>query len=287
MSNARTLLGWLVFASLASAVSHPAYQRLYVFGDSYSDIGAGYLDGDGPTAVVYLAQQLGLQLLPSNAPDIAGASLDFAVSGARTGEGAGSKVEGAWLGYGMQNQVNDFAALVRSRKISFEPKKTLFFIAGGLNDSKLSTEITVTNLENEIRTLYGLGARHFSLALLPTAIPNFSAVGRRLNPALTLIPQQLAHDLPKAKITLSHWGLFFDEVMNNPTPYGIHNTTDACAGRGIFHQDPTPCTSPADHFYYHAGHPSTAVHKIVGEKLYRELIAPPPPDAGREPATHR
>ena len=30
------------------------YSRLYVFGDSYSDIGAGYIDGNGPTAVAYL-----------------------------------------------------------------------------------------------------------------------------------------------------------------------------------------------------------------------------------------
>ena len=285
MSYARTVVGWLIFATLVSAASQP-YQRIYVFGDSYSDIGEGYLDGDGPTAVAYLAERMGLKLLPSNAPAVAGESLDFAVSGARTGEGAGSKVEGALLGYGMENQVNDFAALVRSGKIKFKPTKTLFFIAGGLNDSKLATETTVSNLENEMKTLYRLGARHFSLALLPTAIPNFSAVGQRLNPALALIPQQIAHDVPKAKISLSHWGLFFDDVMKNPTQYGIHNTTDACAGRAIFHQDATPCNSP-DHFYYHAEHPSTAVHKIVGEKLYRELIAPPPLAAGREPATPR
>ena len=38
---------------------HP-YAMLYVFGDSYSDSGAGYVDGNGPTAVVYLAQRLGI-----------------------------------------------------------------------------------------------------------------------------------------------------------------------------------------------------------------------------------
>ncbi len=36
------------------------YTQLYVFGDSYSDSGAGYVDGNGPTAVVYLAQRLGI-----------------------------------------------------------------------------------------------------------------------------------------------------------------------------------------------------------------------------------
>ena len=56
--------------------------RMYVFGDSYSDIGEGYLDGNGPTAVAYLAQRLGFSLVPSNAADISGKSIDFAFSGA-------------------------------------------------------------------------------------------------------------------------------------------------------------------------------------------------------------
>jgi phospholipase/lecithinase/hemolysin len=269
------LPAFLIALSVSAAQQQP-YQRLYVFGDSYSDIGEGYLDGDGPTAVAYLARRLGINLRPSNDPRITGQSLDFAVSGARTGEGAGTKTGGVLLGYGMRNQVNDFAALLKSRKIAFTPEKTLFFIAGGLNDSQLPTENTVANLQGEIKTLYELGARHFALALMPGAIPNFSVVGKRLNPALALIPAQLARELPNVQITLSQWGPFFDEVMRNPAQYGIRNTTDACAGRAIFKQDTTECHSPADHFYYHAGHPSTAVHKIVGEKLYRELLKSPP-----------
>jgi phospholipase/lecithinase/hemolysin len=275
------LPAFLIALSVSAAQQQP-YQRLYVFGDSYSDIGEGYLDGDGPTAVAYLARHLGINLRPSNDPRIAGQSLDFAVSGARTGEGAGNKIGGVLLGYGMRNQVNDFVALVKSRKIAFTPEETLFFIAGGLNDSQLPTETTVASLKSEIETLYELGARHFALAVLPEAIPNFSAVGKRLNPVLVLIPAQLAGELPQAKIHLSQWGSFFDDVMRSPTQYGIRNTTDACAGRAIFKQDTAECQSPADHFYYHAGHPSTAVHKIVGEKLYRELFKSPPESiAGR------
>ena len=30
-----------------------SFKQLFVFGDSYSDIGEGYLDGNGPTAVEY------------------------------------------------------------------------------------------------------------------------------------------------------------------------------------------------------------------------------------------
>ncbi len=130
----------LCAAVAAAADHHQPYRRLYVFGDSFSDIGEGYLDGNGPTAVAYLAEKLGFKLLPSNSPQIADASLDFAISGARTDESPGNKIGGFLLGYGMKNQVADFAALVRSHKIKFAPKATLFYIAGGLNDSKLSTE---------------------------------------------------------------------------------------------------------------------------------------------------
>jgi phospholipase/lecithinase/hemolysin len=245
--------------------------RLYVFGDSYSDIGEGYVDGNGPTAVAYFAERLGLKLFPSNTPDVTAKSLDYAVSGAQTGSGQGRKVKDALLGYGMRNQVDDFARKVSSHAIVFDPEATLFYIAGGLNDRKLPSETTVNNLEGEIRTLYDLGARRFAIAVLPTAIPSFAEVGIRLNPEISRIPAELSPKLPGAQIGLSRWGAFFDEVMRNPAQYGIQNTTDACAGRSIFDEDATPCAHPEAYYYYHHGHPSTAVHKIVGNKLYEEL----------------
>ena len=261
----------LLAPAVAQTTKPAPVQRMYVFGDSYSDIGEGYLDGNGPTAVAYLAQRLGFNLVPSNAADIANQSLDFAISGAQTGSGLGRKTEGALIGYGMRNQVDDFAAKVNAHAITFDPKATLFFIAGGLNDRNLTSATTVANLTGEIKTLYGLGARRFAVALLPTAIPAFSAVGKRLNPELAHIPDDLSPQLAGTQIYLSHWGPFYDEVMLHAAEYGITNTTDACAGREIFHQDATPCASPGTYFYYHSGHPSTATHKIVGDKLYEEL----------------
>lgn len=249
------------------------YKQMFVFGDSYSDIGEGYLDGNGPTAVAYLAQHLGFALIPCSKSNSPNQSLDFAVSGAQTGAGEGSIVGEAKLGFGMKNQVDDFASRVKSGGVRFDPKTTLFYIAGGLNDRKLPTQTTVTNLEDEIRELYALGGRHFLLALMPTAIPAFSEVGTRLNPALAQIPEQMKGALPGATISASNWGAFFDEVMRHPAQYGITNTTDACAGRRIFHENATPCAKPDAYFYYHGGHPSTAVHKIVGQKLAAEITS--------------
>ena len=251
------------------------YSRLYVFGDSYSDIGAGYIDGNGPTAVAYLGWLMGLEVAPSKAANAAGKSLVFAVSGAGTGEGEGRHVKEALLGYGMMNQVRDFAARVKSGEIAFDPQTTLFFLAGGLNDGRRDTAFTLANLRQELQILRELGGRHFTIALLPTKIPQFAAVGVRLNPAYEQFVRQEAA-AADIDLWLNHWGAAFDEVIDHPAAHGIVNTTSACAGRAIFDQDSTPVGDPATYFFYHEGHPSTAVHRIVGKALFEELAARPP-----------
>jgi hypothetical protein len=257
----------------SAAISGPTtrYSRLYVFGDSYSDIGAGYIDGNGPTAVAYLGWLMGLQVASSKAVNAPGKSLVFAVSGAGTGEGTGRQVKEALLGYGMMNQVRDFAARVKSGEIAFDRQTTLFFLAGGLNDGRRETATTLANLRQELQILRELGGRHFTMALLPTKIPQFAAVGLRLNPAY----EQFVREETTGGLDLwvNHWGAAFDDVMEHPTTHGIVNTTSACAGRAIFDQDPTPVGDPATYFFYHEGHPSTAVHRIVGKKLFEELAA--------------
>src|SRR4051812_20795676 len=242
-------------ASLALIVATTAFAEpwsgLFVFGDSYSDSGAGYVDGNGPTAVVYLARGLGIPFTHANDPERAGKGLNFAVSGAQTGAGEGRKTKDALLGRGMKNQVDDFVARVKAGEIKFDSERTLFFIAGGLNDRRLPTETTVANLEDEMRSLHAAGARHFFVALLPVKIRQFAPVGIRLNPALAQIPQQF--HLDGATIQLSHWGEFFDAVMTDPAAHGITNTTDACAGRAIFDQDTTEKGNPETYFFYHEG----------------------------------
>ena len=274
----------LAFAIICALTAHPAtgsgpttrYSRLYVFGDSYSDIGAGYIDGNGPTAVAYLAWLMGLQVAPGNTARAADKSLVFAVSGAGTGEGKGSQVKEVLLGYGMVNQVRDFAARVKSGVITFDPQTTLFFLAGGLNDSRQETAATLANLRQQLQILREHGGRHFTIAVLPTKIPQFAAVGLRLNPAYEQFVREEAGAAGGLDLWLNHWGAAFDEVMLDPAAYGIVNTTDACAGRAIFNEDATPVGDPSTYFFYHEGHPSTAVHRIVGRHLFEEVAAHAP-----------
>ena len=260
-----------IYTLAAGSSATDSIDRLYVFGDSYSDTGAGYVDCDGPTAVAYLAERLGFPLVSSNAPDSANKSLNFAVSGAQTGKSSGQKIKTALLGLGIRNQVEDFRDRVRSGAIRFKPESTLFFIEGGLNDKRFPTETTVKNIEDELQILYEAGGRRFVITLLPVVIPECKEMGERLNPALARIPGETRTKLPNASIGLSHWGGFFDEVMEAPAKFGIKNTKDACAGRAIFNEDTTPCSKPGTYYCFHAGHPSTAVHKIVGDRLYAEV----------------
>jgi cholinesterase len=261
-----------LFVVKSEAATRP-YTMLYVFGDSYSDTGAGYVDGNGPTAVAYLAQRLKIPFTYFGDPNSKGKGLNFAISGAKTGEGEGTRHEhGELLGRGMQNQVAEFAALVKGGTVRFNPKRTMFYFAGGLNDRSLPDGATVANIEGEIETLYALGARRFMVALLPTKIPSFATAGTRFNPQLSKIPGDMRARHPEIKIANSNWGGFYDEVMEHPAKYGITDTSSTCAGRALMAQDPTPCASPATHYFYHQGHPSTAVHKAVGDMLYTEAI---------------
>ena len=242
------------------------YTALYVFGDSYSDIGARYLDGNGPTAVAYFAEALGIPLTYPKDPNAGGKSLNFAATAGTSGEDKG---KGPWCCQGMMDQVNDFAARVRAKTLSFKPETTLFFLEGGLNDDKMTTEATVENLTREIHLLQDLGARHFTLSLLSTKVPDFAEVAKRLNPAY----ESLVAELQKqgVDVRLNHWGPYLDEIMDNPSQYGLANTKDQCAGRAILKEDATPCAKPETYFYFHSGHPSATVNKMVGDKLYREL----------------
>lgn len=253
---------------------HRPYQQLYVFGDSYSDSGAGYVDTNGATAVQVLAEKLGIAFTYAGdkaaTPDD---GLNYAVSGAQTGAGNGKHYpHGEFLSYGMKNQVGDFVTAVQAGRIRFDPGETMFFLAGGLNDGNLTTDVTVANLESEIEALYAAGGRRFMVAVLPEKIPAFSRVALRLNPALAGIPAEMRAKHQDMRIEMSGWGKFFDRVMETPEEFGITDTTHTCAGRLLKEEDQEPCSSADRYYYFHAGHPSTAVHWAVGEMLYEEAV---------------
>jgi len=262
----------------ARAVNAHPYTMLYVFGDSYSDSGAGYVDANGQTAVVYLAQRLGIPFTYYGDPGSTGKGLNFAVSAAQSGENPGRRFPtGPFFSYGMKNQVADFVQYSKNKSIpKFDPDTTMFYFAGGLNDRNLPEGSTRANIEAEIDTLYDLGARRFMVALLPVKIPGFATAGIKINPELARIPDEERAKHPDIRIANSNWGPFFDEAITNPAKYGFTDTTKACAQRAFRGEHVDVCADPETHFFYHESHPSTAAHRVVGDMLYQEAITKAP-----------
>ena len=177
----------------------------------------------------------------------------------------------------MKNQIENFVQFSKMGIIpKIDPAETMFFFAGGLNDGSTPDGFTRTNIESEIETLYGLGARRFMVAILPTRIPQFAAAGTRLNPELEKIPNEERAKHPDIRIANSQWGAFFDEVITSPQKYGFTNTTTLCAERAFRMEPVKACSTPDTYFFYHDGHPSTAAHRVVGDMLYQEAITKAP-----------
>jgi len=255
-----TLTGCLTLGAQAHAV---AFNDLFVFGDSYSDTGAYVPLTNGSTAVGYLAQSLGITLTTSKNPSPGTNGVNFAQSGARVDVTPANGAQPLSL----TQQVAAFQSYVSSSAVTFNPATSLFFLLGGLNDHTRATQAEVSlATAKQVATLYGLGARYFEIALLPSLVPAFTDSATNLNPGYTALVPQLQAQYPDARIGLSNWGTYYDDILRNPGQYGITNTTDRCQGNAA-------CTNPDTYFYYVSAHPSDISHRIVGQKIYAEALA--------------
>ncbi|WP_296615517.1 SGNH/GDSL hydrolase family protein [Sphingomonas sp.] len=254
------------------ATSTAAISQVIAFGDSLSDIGQGYVDGNGPTAIACMADRLGIDLLPGRmASSDCRASRCYAVSGAGSGSGEGTAIKSALFGRGLLAQIGDFEEALRSATLAIDAG-TLFFIAIGLNDRQLSSEQIIAHFEIALARLHACGARRFAIARLPEISAGYVDVARRMNALLPQIVANAVAAYPDARIHLSDFGSYFDEIRRNSIELGIDNADEPCApGRALFGENPERNGDPARYFYYHPDHPSAAVHAIVGTVLAVEM----------------
>jgi phospholipase/lecithinase/hemolysin len=252
--------------------SAAAISDLFVFGDSYSDTGAYGVATNGDTAVGYLAKDFGITFATSKNPDPKTDGVNFAESGARVF--IGPKPPAAQP-RSLTRQVAEFQNYVASNKVKFDPRTSLFFLLGGLNDHKsvASAQVNAATLA-QVAALYRLGARLFEIALLPSKVPWFADSAENLNPGYRALVPELRAKFPDAVFGLSDWGPDYDDILENPSKYGMTNVTDAC--RDLIHHRRRTCSTPARYFYYDLGHPSDAAHHIVGDELYAEVLSLPP-----------
>jgi cholinesterase len=271
IATSAALLGSSILSLPARAVD---INDLFVFGDSYSDTGAYVKLTNGETAVWYLAQAYGITLDTSKTADPGTNGVNFAQSGARVNVGP---TPPATQPLSLTQQVAQFEAYVNSGDVVFNPNTSLFFLLGGLNDHNLVTAAqNNAATEQQVATLYSLGARVFEIALLPADIPGFTDSAANLNPGYESLVPELQKLFPDATFGLSNWGPDYDQILNNPSDYGLTNTTDPCDN--LFASPPAPaCSTPNQYFYYYNSHPSDAVHRIVGGELATEVAGLPSP----------
>lgn len=71
----------------------------------------------------------------------------------------------------------------------------------------------------------------------------------------------------------------FSQLIQNPTDYGLVNTTDSCFVAPTA-SPPTPgslCTNPNEYLFWDGNHPTTAVHRILGTAFYDAVRTPSVP----------
>lgn len=258
-------------AGVAPGAHAAPFNDLFVFGDSYSDTGALLSVTNGPTAVSYLAQRLGVTLTTPQNPNPGTNGVNFAESGARVdAPNFVSPLFPPGRPLSLTQQVGEFQSYVTSGALTFDPSTSLFMLLGGLNDHTAPASDITAATAAQVSQLYALGARHIEVGLLPSLSPVFADSAANLNPAYTALVPQLQAQFPNAQITLSNWGPFYEQVLSNASQYGFTNTAPAgCLNPTTFAQT---CTTPDSYYFYYPDHPSTATDRIVGNLLYQEAL---------------
>jgi phospholipase/lecithinase/hemolysin len=285
--------------NLGNTLADRNFDQLVVFGDSLSDTGnlfqalggafppsPPFFNGrfsNGPLWLEYLAPELGLQ--PSQITN-------FAFSGATSGRGnIASLSAGQDLGQlpGVLDQVDLFAGQLAATGQSANPN-ALYVVWGGANDFLTLPQDTtdaiqsvidsVENVAQAVTTLAGVGARTIvvpnlaDLGVTPLATArNLNTQARVFSTVFNVLLQGTLGDLEQdLGIDIVQVDVFSlsQALATRPSEFGFTNVTDP-----LFQQP----TLPVDAFTFAFAddfHPTTTVHRLIGDTVKRSLSQPTP-----------
>jgi len=265
----------------AYAASHPAFDAIYVFGDSYSDVGNifiatggttpsptdGYYKGrfsNGPIWIDHLAGTYGLTVNPS----LAGGT-DYAVGGAEV-------TAAVPIGNSFIPSIPQQVALYLSQHNFKADPKALYIMGGGGNDILNATGRSPTALAGEIAfgllssiaQLQHAGARNFFVPSLFNVglLPASQALG---NAAFALAASQAVNKdvdaglfidsfLPDIHLYRINTFSLLQAIVADGTHYGFTDIGHPCLNTAA--NPPTQCSNPFTNFFWDLEHPTTFGH---------------------------
>lgn len=281
----------------------PNLERAYVFGDSFSDNGAGYgvtqmmvahgIKGaearpeshywnrrwsNGPVAVEVLAKSMGLRLV------------DYAIGGARTGQDNYQ----AWMntaeGTGVQAQIQQY---LHSRFSQGQADaKGLYVLMAGANDignylfqdhtgsvDELAQQ-AAGHIESSIEKLAAAGAKNILVVGAPDTADSPALAGdddkqqqaRQFQQRYDKLLQQKTEQLAGQYHFQWSWfdlAGFTKHVRQHASQYGFTHVATAC-------QPMTPrpgkvCDTPDKYFFWDEDHPTRRAHDLIGKAMVKQV----------------
>jgi phospholipase/lecithinase/hemolysin len=274
-------LGW---ASMTAGAATQNYDALYVFGDSYCDVGnifaatggaepaAPYYDGrfsNGPIWLDHVAGFLGVPLKPY----LLGGT-DYAFGGAWVT--APQPIPGGGTIPSVPEQVGLYLAGHNGKA---DPN-ALYILEGGGNDildtmtgspEVLGLEIAEGIADSEL-LLRQAGARHFiipdlfNVGLLPAAAGNVSFATAASAATNKQLDQLLASEQLLQGIRIVRMNVFnlLNAVEVDPKHFGFKDTTDPCLTTGV-------CADPDHTLFWDTHHPTEFGHAFFAVTLENVL----------------
>ncbi|WP_066720996.1 SGNH/GDSL hydrolase family protein [Sphingomonas pituitosa] len=287
----------LLCVAPAAARAATSYSGLYVFGDSLVDSGNAYLATNGTVASpddgyfagrfsngFNFADYLSLAITGTPATSLYAGGRNVAVGGATAEFVPGE------LSPSFRAQVGLYWNQVRA-PIDSDALVLLTFGGNDVRDTLLtggpvSFLAALSDFNDAVTALYGLGARHFAIVgapdigLLPVSAALAGNIPGRLDELtarslqISLALRQMAASIDaQPDVTASFFDLFATEhdLLDSPAAFGLPatlNTTTPCQIVGGGSPQIANCSNS---LYFDEIHPTTQVHKAIADAMARQL----------------
>ena len=282
-----TLLTAFAAVTTAMQAATPGYDSLYVFGDSYCDVGnifvatggaepaAPYYTGRFSNGPIWLDHVAGFLGVPLKASLLGGT--DFAFGGAWVT--VPQPIPGGFI-----PTVPQQVELYLSQHGGKADPKALYILEGGGNDilgtasgspQALGFQIALGIADSE-RLLRQAGARHFmipnlfNVGLLPAAAGNVAfatAASTATNKAVDGL-LEFEESVPGVHILRMDVFSLLNSIETDPTHFGFTDITDPCITTVV-------CADPDHTFFWDTHHPTEFGHAFFAVTLENALAAQP------------